>query len=263
MCRDNVIKRFRTSFRLQVEKALKVGHGDDSAVKFVKFWCRDFHQNNVNVIAHTPGQGYWGTYECASDNCDIGTVIYGRQTSIESSIYAVSNGDAFGAWTTLELCPAGTYAIGYDMKIEPDQHGGDDTGLNSIKLICGSKDGHYGSTVTSGQGSWGSWVGATMCSYNDTQTYLSSFALQVEELLPGDRDDVAATYVKFWCRDLDLNREHEIAHPPGRASLGIYGNQSEKCNQGTAICGLQTNIEAPIFFGDDTALNNVKFFCCT
>ncbi|XP_076099030.1 vitelline membrane outer layer protein 1-like isoform X1 [Mytilus galloprovincialis] len=174
----------------------------------------------------------------------------------------VSNGDAFGAWTTMELCPPESFAIGYDMKIEPDQHSGDDTALNSIKLICGSKDGHYGSTVTSGEGSWGSWVGSTMCSYSTNQTYLTSFALQVELLQPGDRDDVAATYVKFWCSDLDIKDEHKIAHPPGHGLLGVYGNQSEKCNPGSAICGLQTNIEAPIFFGDDTALNNVRFFCC-
>lgn len=29
----------------------------------------------------------------------------------------VSNGDAFGAWTTMELCPPESYAIGYDMKV--------------------------------------------------------------------------------------------------------------------------------------------------
>ncbi|XP_071162934.1 vitelline membrane outer layer protein 1-like isoform X1 [Mytilus edulis] len=180
----------------------------------------------------------------------------------------VSNGGWWGDWHPPHFCADGFFATGYNMKIEGNQHGHDDTSLNAILLRCMGFDNHYGGTIESGEGSYGDWIGWTDCEkfgVHKNQTYLTSFSLQVE----GDQgggDDTAANYIKFKCRDFDDDRdESELAHPPGHGLFGGYGGWSESCPTHSAICGIQTRIEGPQgggIHGDDTSLNNVKFFCC-
>lgn len=42
----------------------------------------------------------------------------------------------WGIWGAVEYCPEGEYAYKFQLKTEPGQGGGDDTGLNGIKLYC-------------------------------------------------------------------------------------------------------------------------------
>lgn len=78
------------------------------------------------------------------------------------------------------------------------------------------------------------------------------------------RDDTAANYVKFKCRDLaHSSNAYELVKPPGYGLWGEYGGWSAKCPQNTAICGLRTKIEQrQKLFIDNTALNEVDFYCC-
>ncbi|CAG2215599.1 Vitelline membrane outer layer protein 1 homolog,Vitelline membrane outer layer protein 1 [Mytilus edulis] len=168
-----------------------------------------------------------------------------------------SNGGVWGDWHEPRFCPTGQFAIGYSLKIERKQGTrGDDTSLNAIKLLCGTKNhrSNHGFAVTSGYGPWGDYSGIMKCGYT---FFLTAFSLQVERS-QGRGDDTAANYVRFRCKALTWSWPgYEIG---GHGFWGDFGGWST-CPHGTAICGLRTKIEAPIR-GDDTALNDVIFYCC-
>ncbi|XP_045174260.2 vitelline membrane outer layer protein 1-like [Mercenaria mercenaria] len=178
----------------------------------------------------------------------------------------VRNGGKYGFWTDPEFCPMGTFASGYNMKIESNRFIGDDTTLNAIKLSCSDSLGHLenGAYVTSGEGNFGTWGKTETCNQEyHAANFLTAFSLQVEAP-QGSGDDTSANYIKFYCRDLagDHN-ETELVRSPGQAWWGTYGQWSESCDDNTAICGLNTKIESPQGHGDDTALNDVVFYCCS
>ncbi|CAI9606237.1 unnamed protein product [Staurois parvus] len=98
---------------------------------------------------------------------------------------------------------------------------------------------------------WGSWTGVQWC----PSGYLVKFLLQVEEPLPGDEDDTAANNIMFQCSD------DSILIGAG-GPWGTWGEWSDPCTLG--ICGMETKVQ-PAQGGDldDTALNDVKYRCCT
>nr|XP_008106237.1 PREDICTED: vitelline membrane outer layer protein 1 [Anolis carolinensis]XP_016848149.1 PREDICTED: vitelline membrane outer layer protein 1 [Anolis carolinensis] len=171
---------------------------------------------------------------------------YGDARNYDQTL-TVANGGGWGEWAQPALCKEG-YVKGFALKVEPYQGSlawNDDTGLNGIRLYCDDDK-----KITSKVGEWGSWTKAVYC----PKGHLTSFSLQVEPSRGAVIDDSAANNVRFGCT--------EGAVLTGEAhNWGDFGAWSESCSSG-AICGLQTRVELPQGNGDDTALNDVKFFCC-
>ncbi|XP_063411357.1 vitelline membrane outer layer protein 1 homolog [Mytilus trossulus] len=171
----------------------------------------------------------------------------------------VDNGGTLGDWSDTEYCPQGHFAIGYVMKIEKSQGGGDDSALNAIRLHCANPDwtdANNSVTIMGQEGPFGYWRDVAMCLYGEVMV---SYSLQFEKLFNGDNS--AANYVRFKCR--------EIGSPSSGTTLGTsglwgdFGAWSEYCAVGSAICGLKVRIQLPQgLIIDDTALNDVQFFCC-
>ncbi|KAH0625146.1 hypothetical protein JD844_033298 [Phrynosoma platyrhinos] len=85
------------------------------------------------------------------------------------------------------------------------------------------------------------------------QGNLNAFTLNVEPP-KGAGDDTAANNIQFSCTDGSKLK--------GEAKeWGKYGEWSKQCPAG-GICGIQTKVEPPQGIRDDTALNDVQFFCC-
>ncbi|OCT90768.1 vitelline membrane outer layer protein 1 [Xenopus laevis] len=161
----------------------------------------------------------------------------------------VPNGGRWGSWGREEMCPQGYVATGFSLKAESPQGPNDDTALNGIRLHCFPyKQIYFERTVTSTQGPHGNWSPTRMCPFG----YLTSFSLRVEPS-QGRGDDTAANNIKFKC-----SNSHELE---GSGLIwGSYGPWSPSCQYG--ICGLKTKVEGSQGKEDDTALNDVQFFCC-
>ncbi|KAM7333716.1 hypothetical protein ACRRTK_007036 [Alexandromys fortis] len=155
-----------------------------------------------------------------------------------ASIIDVTNGGTWGDWTWPEMCPDGYFASGFSIKVEPPQGiPGDDTALNGIRLHCTRGNAEQNTHVVESQSG---------------RHFLVAFSLRVEPFsFPGD--NTAVNNVRFRCSDgVELEG-------PG-LSWGDYGDWSDSCVKG--VCGLQTKIQKPQGPRDDTALNDVRIFCC-
>ncbi|XP_016423553.1 vitelline membrane outer layer protein 1-like isoform X2 [Sinocyclocheilus rhinocerous] len=171
------------------------------------------------------------------------------------SLLMVRNGMNWGSWAQREFCPRGTYAAGFSLMVEELSFGPwDNTALNGIRLHCISlfKDPHsdeHDSFIQSEVGSWGQWTKIKWC----PSGFLTAFQLRVESSR-GIGDDTAANNIRFNCSGESLllgDGTHR----------GEWGDWSPLC-QGRGMCGIMTRIEEKLKFGDDTALNDARMFCC-
>jgi len=196
-----------------------------------------------------------------------------------------TNGGPWGKWSDMEMCPKGTYAYGYSMRVEKMLgDNGDDTALNAIRLFCGKKVGDsikYRSKILSNDSHWGKWHTAI----TSDQSFFNQFSIKVEA--KQDRgDDTAVNGVKFKTPattlklqipslpspanpELPPSSSHSvpITFQPeftakGEAPWGEWGNYSE-CPINTVICGVRGKYESKRGNGDDTALNDLDFACCS
>nr|XP_020658796.1 vitelline membrane outer layer protein 1-like [Pogona vitticeps] len=195
------------------------------------------------------------------------------------SVIKVANGGQWGSWGQREYCLIG-HAIGFSLKynrgqihsfkkilpdvflsthsettslslcqVEPYQGGKpsqDDTALNGLRLVCNDN-----TFISSAVGKWGAWSEINHC---PRPHKLVSFSLRVEKS-QGFGDDTAANNIQFLCSDETVLRGN--SH-----NWGHYGLWSPRCKDDTFICGLRTKVESPQQSGDDTAFNDVVFFCC-
>ncbi|XP_053319897.1 vitelline membrane outer layer protein 1-like [Spea bombifrons] len=168
---------------------------------------------------------------------------------VDPPVISITNGSPWGSWGRIEWCPEGHVAKGFSIKAEESQGGGDDTAVNGIRLLCSPRSSsHPESTITSGEGKWGSWTSPLRCRTG----YLVVFSLKVERP-QGPGDDTAVNNIKFRCSDNGVIEQTGLP-------WGSYGPWSRTCQKG--ICGMVTKVEAPQGGGDDTALNDVQFICC-
>jgi hypothetical protein len=176
------------------------------------------------------------------------------------STKTVHNGN-WGTWGCADFCPPGSYVYGIDLKSEVPQGSGDDTAVNAISGWCFNRTtGQHTEWVTSTQGPWGSWLGLgdppIMCS--NAALPIAGVRLKVEAPQGGSVDDTSANSLKFAC----LNSPSTETEVRTNGRWGSWGSQV-LCDGGTAVCGLQTRVEAKQGSGDDTALNGLKVFCCS
>ncbi|XP_036443563.1 vitelline membrane outer layer protein 1-like [Colossoma macropomum] len=169
----------------------------------------------------------------------------------------VGNGQVWGTWGNREMCPLGTYATGFSLKVEPNRgFWGDDTALNGIALRCtaprtaSSSTINY-STTQSNSGSWGQWTQNKWCPTGQ----LVAFQLRVESYQGRYSDDTAANNIRFRCSGGSVWEGDGM-------SWGSWGSWSPAC-PGRGICGIETKVEAPQGPLDDTSLNDVRFYCCS
>uniref|UniRef100_A0A672S7X9 Vitelline membrane outer layer protein 1-like n=1 Tax=Sinocyclocheilus grahami TaxID=75366 RepID=A0A672S7X9_SINGR len=197
-------------------------------------------------------------------------VITGLQVSVESAgkrsersvnrhyrlELTVPHGGRWGSWGPREMCPAGTYAAGFSLKA-PYAQKGDITALNGIRLHCIDLDELIFLKIMIGLinktlyffFSWGRWTDIKWC----PSGFLNAFLLLVEKP-QGAGDDTAANTIAFTCSGGSLLQGDGT-------NWGDWGKWSHTC-VGKAICGIQSRIEEPQGEGDDTALNDVRMFCC-
>ena len=140
--------------------------------------------------------------------------------------------------------------------------GGDDTSMNGLRMTCvtpGSLD--FFGTISSESAYWGSWSKPYSCRRaSGYESFFTSFSLKVEPRRGNFRDDSAVNSIKFMCRPLDGQRDYVVEARGG--PWGTYSGWSGQCGLRSAICGVQTKVASPRGPGDDTGLNDMRFFCC-
>ncbi len=163
-------------------------------------------------------------------------------------------GGPFGGWTAEQRCPEGQWAYAVSLRVEGDQGGlGDDTALNGIRLTCGTNASGR-QEISSGGAPWGGWSAPQAC--GESEGFITSARLRIEPSL-GAGDDTGAVDAEFQC----ASRSGAILRGTVHHNWGEW-KAWQSCPAGTAICGIRTKVEAPIT-GDDTALNDAEFQCCT
>uniref|UniRef100_A0A1I7TPN3 C-type lectin domain-containing protein n=1 Tax=Caenorhabditis tropicalis TaxID=1561998 RepID=A0A1I7TPN3_9PELO len=166
----------------------------------------------------------------------------------------------YGDWRGWKQCPDGMFAFGAQIKVEGDQRGRDDTGLNAVALYCNRlnwvsyNNEHW---IMSGEGDWGEWKGIKYCPEGQV---IIGFALRSEPDQHG-RDDVAADNFAAYCGTLDGPRDRSSWFQGDTPGWGEW-TDDQFCPKGFAVCGINSQIEGDRGGGDDTALNNVDLRCC-
>lgn len=161
----------------------------------------------------------------------------------------------WGDWKQEAMCPPFSWVSAMDLKIEPEQGRGDDSALNAIRLSCSTIDGVHTADITSGEGPWGFYRGKKFCKSG----FANGFQLRSEPN-QNSGDDAAAIDLMLLCSHTDGTTEKIVG---GEVLKFGEFTQEQVCPPSTAICGIRTQIEREQGSGDDSALNNVDFACCS
>ncbi|RNA41172.1 vitelline membrane outer layer 1 -like protein [Brachionus plicatilis] len=169
----------------------------------------------------------------------------------------------WGDWHDPVFCPGYSFAVGVDIKFERYVWAGDDTHLNAIRLTCDDTASTKVERVHLENDILGLLGESAKLAHFFTKEQLSNgcdnmgkfigFKFEAEPRISGD--DTAGNMITMYCE--------------GKGSvwfnLQYFGTKIKEtkkyCPDGQAICGIRTQIE-PKVKGDNTALNNVDFYCC-
>lgn len=155
----------------------------------------------------------------------------------------------FGRWYPVYSCPVNSYTIGFSIKVDTSDIYSDNTGLNSIRLICNDS---ASTRIQSGEGWDGQWGNEVSCQSGNK---LHGFRFK-SEFFQFSKDDTAANGLKMICEN------GVILTPSNESPYGSW--ESDKyCPTGQVICGIQTQIQSFQNNWDDSSLNNVYFQCCS
>ncbi|NET66386.1 MAG: hypothetical protein F6K63_19140 [Moorea sp. SIO1G6] len=161
-------------------------------------------------------------------------------------------GGHWGSWGNQVQCPTDQWVLGGELKVEPKQGRGDDTALNGIYLRCGTQGDRARTTeIASAAGPWGKKFELGTCKSG----YVIGARLRIEPK-QGSGDDTGGVDAQFWCEDeTSLQTSY-------RLDWGGWSSR-QSCPRQSAICGLKTRVESSQRRGDDTALNDAEFTCCS
>lgn len=148
-------------------------------------------------------------------------------------------------------CDPGSWAIGYQLQVEGYRGSQDDTGLNSVRLLCQTPSGINVEWISAYNG-WGTWGDTPSCP--GVGNFITAARLRVEGY-QGSRDDTAANDVEMGCRD-----GSKINTANGHEWGTWYDGAS--CPINTAVCGLAIRFEPYRGSSDDTAMNALRLHCC-
>eukprot|EP00727_Mastigamoeba_balamuthi_P010587 m51a1_g6150 hypothetical protein (533) ;mRNA; f:299154-301044 len=201
-------------------------------------------RKGVNACNIAQAGGIWAE----APTCTVasgGACAYGKE---------VGNDGQWGDWGYLSSCAAGRLARGFVTKSEGNQGKGDDTALNSVRLVCEGSSTQDG--PTSLQGPWGSWDEPVLC---PAGSYVSAFQVQEEKFCGAKCDDTALNAIKVRCRNrAGLEVLVDVSHT--KTSWGEW-SKWYSCPAGTAVTGIRTRVEPRQGDGDDTALNAIRLRC--
>jgi len=163
----------------------------------------------------------------------------------------------WGDWGNMEYCPSGHFVFGYRVQSEPWQGlwmSGDDTGINSISMRC--RQGASRSItkyIRSRMGFWGDWSSSKYCTEDYPVVGFKIYYYRKKGSSYWD-DDESVTAIDMICGDGEILTT--IGDKPWQG-----GEKTVRCPTGTAVAGVQTQIEEPQGSGDDTTLNGLGVHC--
>jgi len=169
----------------------------------------------------------------------------------------LSNAYNAGKWGAIRICPPDSYVQGFELKFARVGWIGDidDTALNGVKLYCA----HYltgvaVAYVTSSVAPAGEWQGIRPCSGGRVMTGFRGRVLEHQVL----GDNVAVEDLQADCGF----GEEVLEGMVGQDNLKGTWSSWARCPSNSAVCGVQTKVDAPSLLGDDTAITDVNLFCC-
>ncbi|XP_071537826.1 vitelline membrane outer layer protein 1-like [Panulirus ornatus] len=187
---------------------------------------------------------------------ELGEVPVPRRLVTKSLV--LNNGLPWGSWGPVEYCEDGSFAVDMEIKFEPyDLLDTDETALNAVKLYCATPDMHQRGYITSTEGANGQWQGMRFCE----DGYLTGMRAQVLKSQGVIGDDVAVQNLEMECN----YGPSTVVGVQGTAARFPKGDWSQwsRCANGSAICGIETRVEAVSLVNDDTGATDLTMFCCS
>lgn len=158
----------------------------------------------------------------------------------------------FGSNKGVVYCSEGSYAIGFRMRVEKKQGGGDDTALNAVSLLCKSTGDGTTEWIAAHLGNWGTWGAPAICPGDDN--WLIGAHVKSEQL-QGDGDDTSMNVVEFSC-----SKTGNLWTPGG----GPWGDWRDwrTCPGGDRICGIGSYFMDWQQGQDDMGMTRMDLYCC-